>query len=255
MRKYQKYITPKICGICQKEYLPKSWNNTMFPICQNVICRQKRKEQMRKKVSLACIYCGKIIIAKGKLQLALAKKGRAYCDDVCKKAYLKDLSSKTMSKTNQKYASERMKKNNPMFNPVCVEKMKKKMKGRTFLSRGGNGFMTKQQLKLWKALDLKEETLEYPIKTALVKAQFQSLPNYYSPDIGIKEIKLAIEIDGKTHKLKKWKFLDKRKTAVLNALGWTVLRFWNEEVDEDLEKCVEMVMFIILKLKKTTITL
>jgi leucyl-tRNA synthetase len=46
---------------------------------------------------------------------------------------------------------------------------------------------------------------------------------------------LAIEIDGRTHKTKKWKFLDKRKTEVLNALGWSVLRFSNQRVDSDLE--------------------
>jgi leucyl-tRNA synthetase len=54
-------------------------------------------------------------------------------------------------------------------------------------------------------------------------------------DIADPARRLAIEIDGSTHRTKKWKFLDKRKTEVLNALGWSVLRFSNQKVDSDLE--------------------
>ena len=73
-------------------------------------------------------------------------------------------------------------------------------------------------------------------------------------DLGIPEVRLAIEVDGKTHKSRKWRFLDRRKTAVLNFLGWTVLRFWNEEVDRDLERCVQMVTSTISRLRETTTT-
>jgi leucyl-tRNA synthetase len=129
-----------------------------------------------------------------------------------------------------------MKLNNPMINPVSVEKMKLKMIGRTFLSRGGNGQITIPQKKLLEALSLPESNLEYVIPTKEVASMFQSVPPCYKVDIAIPEMKLAIEVDGRSHKTKKWRFLDKRKTEILNALGWRVLRFWNEEILMDIEQ-------------------
>jgi very-short-patch-repair endonuclease len=85
------------------------------------------------------------------------------------------------------------------------------------------------------------EYMEYPIPTRTVKTQFESLPNSYKVDIASPQHKLAIEVDGNSHKTTKWKFLDKRKEAVLSALGWSVLRFWNQEVTENLEMCVQKV--------------
>ena len=76
---------------------------------------------------------------------------------------------------------------------------------------------------------------EHSIETAPVRGQFESLPNCYKVDLASPEHRLAIEVDGKTHRLKKWQFLDARKTAVLNALGWSVLRFTNEAVMADLD--------------------
>jgi len=96
--------------------------------------------------------------------------------------------------------------------------------------------------------------MEYVIPTAKAVGHFPSLPPCYKVDLGIPEVSLAIEVDGKTHKTKKWKFLDRRKTAVLNFIEWTVLRFWNEEVDQDLNKCVQTVLSTISQLKETTTT-
>jgi hypothetical protein len=161
---------------------------------------------------------------------------------------------KTMKLTLQnhpeiaKNASDRMKTDNPMWKPGIKEKMTQSMKGKTFLSRGGNGQITKQQRIIYDLLIQinKNWILEYPIKTKEVFDQFPSLPPYYSPDIGNPEIKVAIEIDGKTHKQQKWKFLDHRKTEVLNALGWKVLRFWNEEVDQNPELIIQRIQQFII---------
>ena len=129
-------------------------------------------------------------------------------------------------------ASARMKANNPNANPAWKKKMSKLMSGRTFLARGGNGTLTRQQEAVANALLL---PTEYAIPTRLVKERFKSLPNTYKVDVADPSRMLAIEIDGATHNTKKWKFLDKRKTEVLNALGWSVLRFSNQRVDSDLE--------------------
>jgi len=131
-----------------------------------------------------------------------------------------------------------MKANNPMRNLETRRKMIASNKGRTFLARGGNGQLTTQQKALRDATGL---PVEFVIITGPVKHLFSSLPNHYKVDLADPLRKLAIEIDGKTHKLKKWKFFDKRKTAVLTALGWSVLRFWNHEVTNDLPSVVKQI--------------
>jgi very-short-patch-repair endonuclease len=86
-----------------------------------------------------------------------------------------------------------------------------------------------------------------------VRGQVQSLPTWYKVDIADPTIKLAIEVDGQTHRLKKWKFLDRRKESVLRALGWSVLRFSNQQVMEDLEEVLaEIERFMISKSQTTT---
>ena len=142
-------------------------------------------------------------------------------------------------------AMKRMKRMNqdPEFN-------KKKWKGfykwskanPTFLHRGGNGQLTKQQKKISELTGL---PMEFIIKTAPAKGIFPSLPNHYKVDLANPIKKIAIEIDGNSHLTKKWRFLDHRKTEVLNYLGWSVLRFWNKEVDQNPEEVVQKIITFI----------
>lgn len=135
-------------------------------------------------------------------------------------------------------SSARMKACNPMENPLTREKMRRSLQGRTFLARGGNGQPTIPQMLLADALGL---PMEYVINTAPVAGRFPSLPHCYKVDIGDPQTRVAIEVDGLSHNLRKWKFLDRRKTEILNALGWQVIRFKNEEVLSDLRGVVERV--------------
>jgi hypothetical protein len=113
------------------------------------------------------------------------------------------------------------------------------MQGRTFLSRGGNGTPTKQQILLHSIIG---GYLEYPIGIpSEVKQYFNSPPNKYAVDIGLPEYQLAIEVDGKTHQTKKWKFLDKRKEEILSHLGWSVLRFTNKDIDDNPQKIAQVI--------------
>jgi len=134
-----------------------------------------------------------------------------------------------------------------MKNPQTVEKMRKSLQGRTFLSRGGNSKITVPQQALLDALGWPKQCLEFPIKTNLAKDHFKSLPNCYKVDIGHPKSKTAIEVDGNSHRSKKWKFLDKRKTEILNFLGWKVLRFKNEEVMKDPSAVAKEIMSTISK--------
>lgn len=143
-----------------------------------------------------------------------------------------------------------MQQNNPMKSPESVEKMRRSLSGRTFLARGGNGSLTKPQILLAGILGL---PMEYAIRTTKVRGLFPSLPNHYKVDIADPLKKVAIEVDGNSHKLKTWKFLDKRKVEILNALGWSVLRFWNQDVLKNPEAVAQKVRTFIAS-KSTAIT-
>jgi very-short-patch-repair endonuclease len=126
-----------------------------------------------------------------------------------------------------------------------LDAISKSRKGKSWIGlRGGNGFITEPQRLLAEATGW---PMEHAVLTAPVKEKFPSLPNCYKVDLAFPALKIAVEVDGDSHKTKKWKFLDKRKTAVLNALGWSVLRFSNEQVLTELSS-------ITLKLKAITTT-
>lgn len=228
--------------------------------------RKKRADKARKPlVEKICEECGKKYYLKPMGQLSA---GQRFCSPACrgrnmwkKPGFRESFVSKIKVSAGVKLkgrpqpcSAERMRRNNPMSNPETVEKVRQSLQGRTFLARGGNGQLTQQQIALCQALGLPEITMEYSIPTAPAKGYFPSIPPCYKVDLGIPEVRLAVEVDGKTHKTKKWRFLDRRKMAVLNFIGWTVLRFWNEEVDQDLNRCVQTVLSTISKLKETTIT-
>jgi very-short-patch-repair endonuclease len=127
--------------------------------------------------------------------------------------------------------SERMKANNPMMNAESKEKMRLSLIGRKLIHRGGNGKITTQQAMI---RDATGYVTEHSINTRDVRGLFQAIPNSYAVDLAIPDLKIAIEVDGKSHKREKWKLLDAKKELVLGALGWKVLRFWNEEVTDNL---------------------
>ncbi len=63
----------------------------------------------------------------------------------------------------------------------------------------------------------------------------------YVVDFYCNECKLAIELDGNFHTEVEAKECDKSRTALLNELGMTVLRFWNEEVIKNPEKVLQKI--------------
>ncbi len=132
-------------------------------------------------------------------------------------------------------SSSRMKVNNPVANPEIREKISRSLQGRTFLARGGNGQFTKPQMLLADALGWE---MEHAICTAPVKGMFPSLPHCYKVDIADSTVRLAIEVDGRSHRSPRWRYLDNRKEEILRALGWKVLRFDNERVLDDLHGVV-----------------
>ena len=63
----------------------------------------------------------------------------------------------------------------------------------------------------------------------------------YVVDFYCNESKLAIELDGSFHMDTEAREYDKSRTALLNEIGITVLRFWNEEVVNDSSKVLKRI--------------
>lgn len=130
-----------------------------------------------------------------------------------------------------------------MRNPAAVEKMRRSRQGQpTFLSRGGNGQITQQQQILHDLTGLPMEHVIGLPKKWLLSQGVESPPWKYAVDLAHVASRTAIEVDGATHKTKKWRFLDQRKEHVLSLLGWSVLRFWNEEVDTEPDAVVRQIL-------------
>lgn len=68
----------------------------------------------------------------------------------------------------------------------------------------------------------------------------------YVVDFYCHECRLVIELDGNFHTDDEAKEYDKARTALLNELGITVLRFWNEEVIKDSENVLRKVSAYLL---------
>ena len=63
----------------------------------------------------------------------------------------------------------------------------------------------------------------------------------YVADFYCHECKLVIELDGSFHNTPEAKQYDQKRTMVLNEPGITVLRFWNKEIMEDIEKVLKKI--------------
>lgn len=63
----------------------------------------------------------------------------------------------------------------------------------------------------------------------------------YIADFYCHECKLIIELDGNFHATPKAKKYDQVRTTALNELGIIVIRFWNREIVEDIEKVLKRI--------------
>jgi len=98
--------------------------------------------------------------------------------------------------------------------------------------RGGNGRTTEPQRLLFEALGDGCE-MEYAISLG---KKVPGYPTCYKVDLAFPERRLAIEVDGPSHRYGKLRERDEKKVEKLASLGWRVLRFWNSEILQNLEQ-------------------
>ncbi|WMJ22068.1 endonuclease domain-containing protein [Paludicola sp. MB14-C6] len=95
--------------------------------------------------------------------------------------------------------------------------------------------MTKQEHHLW-----------YDFLRGLsVKVYKQKVIGNYIVDFYCDKAKLVIELDGSQHFTEMAMDYDKERTAILSNLGITVIRFTNQEVEEQFEVVCEKINSLI----------
>jgi hypothetical protein len=92
----------------------------------------------------------------------------------------------------------------------------------------------------------------FPVRTG--KRPGSGYPTCYKVDVAFPDLKLAVEADGSSHTQLLRRQQDSKKTNLLTALGWTVLRFTNRRILEDTQNVKEELRSIILRLIATQVT-
>jgi very-short-patch-repair endonuclease len=62
-----------------------------------------------------------------------------------------------------------------------------------------------------------------------------------SVDLGRSDLRLAVECDGNSHCALARQARDRKKERILTELGWTVLRFRNRDIEENLPAVVRSI--------------
>ena len=100
---------------------------------------------------------------------------------------------------------------------------------------GGNGKgPTQPQLVLARLLG-------WPMEYVVPTKGLPGYPSHYKLDIANPERRIAIEVDGQSHSSKAGRAKDIKKTRFLESRGWTVLRFRNREVLQDLTSVLKVI--------------
>ena len=109
------------------------------------------------------------------------------------------------------------------------------MGNKTILARNLRKNSTIQERRLWNLLKNRQ--------FHNLKFKRQQPIGDYIVDFICKEAKIIIEIDGGQHNEPENIEYDKTRTEYLNTLGYKVIRFWNNEIYENIEG-------VVLRLKK-----
>lgn len=244
----------KQCRSCGMEFTPIS-NQKWCKSCQEKprVCPQCKQEFLAIPGSPK-VFCGRPCASKWQI---MQPEYRANLYTKERNAKISEAKKRWNAENPDAVARfiERSRANPSMHNPVSKAKVVAALKriGNTLKFRGGNGTgPTTAENALMKILEGHSPQLNFPVRTNMKSGS--GYPTSYKVDVAIPSLKLAIEADGKSHMLIIRKMQDLKKTAFLQALGWTVLRFKNSQILDFPEATEELLKSIILKLKDTQVT-
>jgi len=100
--------------------------------------------------------------------------------------------------------------------------------------------MTEEELILWQKLrGRKFLGLKFLRQHPVIYDRINNEPKYFIPDFYCAEKKLVIEVDGKIHDFQKRK--DITREEILKGASLRILRFRNEEVNDDVFKVLKKI--------------
>jgi len=108
------------------------------------------------------------------------------------------------------------------------------MNEKNILARNLRKNQTPQEAKMWSILR------NYQIDGLKFKRQYPI--GDYIVDFVCKDIKLVIEIDGSQHNESPNIEYDEKRTKYLNSKSYTVLRFWNNDIDKNIDGVYEKIL-------------
>lgn len=96
----------------------------------------------------------------------------------------------------------------------------------------------------------KRSSIEIKLEVAMNDANIPFEPQFklgrWICDFGIPSHNIIIECDGVYwHNLPKQKEKDARKNKDVHKKGWKILRFWENEINDDIEKCIERIINLL----------
>lgn len=231
------------CSICGKTVYVHKGTKFCSKECAD---SARRGVRLRPPLVKVCPVCKKSFESKSKVQKFCSKKcsniGR---DKPRKHDYTNEERLELSSRLKKQWQDEkfrqivvdRMRTNNPSFNPEIIEKanVTRAKNGKMHNNfKYGNGKIGPYE----KLVKDKIEDLGFIYNYAIVTKDARDADpsaNYahcYKPDFVKLEDKLCIEIDGYGHSTSEEKRIDAKKERCLNLLGYTVIRFTHKEIDE-----------------------
>jgi hypothetical protein len=129
---------------------------------------------------------------------------------------------------------------NPIFRPEVRAKALavQREKGFSNLSGGnGKGLTVPQRLLA--------QRLAWPTEYVVATGEGWK-PEHYKLDLAEPTLRIAVEVDGQSHRSKKVAAADARKDRWLREHGWSVLRFWNSQIMDDFETVVAEIMEAVM---------
>jgi very-short-patch-repair endonuclease len=106
-----------------------------------------------------------------------------------------------------------------------------------FCERGGNGRVSPAEERFHEMFP----RIKWNHAIGVKNCRALEAPRSYKVDFAIPKRKLAIEIDGASHRSLAVQDRDRKKERILGSLGWKILRIPNEVVMEDPDRTKAMV--------------
>lgn len=135
-----------------------------------------------------------------------------------------------------------MKDHNPVYMDGVIEKAHRtRLKNGSYTNnfKYGNGKLSEHEEKVKALVEHHGFYYNYAIPTKIARDAFpqDNFSVNYKPDFVNLATKLCIEVDGNNHTKKEQIELDKKKEKCLSYLGFTIVRFTHEQIDNgDFEK-------------------